>query len=307
MINPDLHPYLTSLAAHRAKFSDQVGHGYSRLILETYAQENRQPLPNGVKVSEQLIPYAGAFLRALVFRPERQSSKAGVLYFHGGAFMEGSPETHFDTTAEISHRLDVTVLSLDYSLAPEHSFPAAVNECIAATHWVFENASQLGFDPHKIILWGDSAGANLATVAALDRATHEPKPIAQILHYPVLDFSRDRPSYTENAAGPIVTLASMDYVDGLYCPDIVDRSDPLAAPLLAQDVTHLPPTFIAVAEHDPLRDDGYAYADKLSAAGVDVAFDSGAGLIHSYLRAVPSSQSAEDAFQRSVDWLRSIL
>lgn len=306
MTNPDLQPYLDKLQAFRAGFGDATGHGYGRLLLESFALSNRQPLPDGVFVGELLIPYKSGSLRVVTFRPDLAGPVPAVLYLHGGAFMEGSPETHFDITAKIAARVGAAVFSLDYSRAPEHPFPAAVNECAAALDWLFDEADTLGVDVNRIAVWGDSAGANLSAVTVQNRVDKAPGVAAQVLQYPVLDFDRSRPSYAENANCPIVPLASMDYIDALYCPNPVSRSNPDAAPLLADDFSKLPPSYIAVAEHDPLRDDGVEYFQKLQEAGVSTKFDPGEGLIHGYLRAVPFSESAAAAFDKSLDWLGTL-
>ncbi len=307
MINSDLQPYLDKLRAHEAKFTMFSGHGFGRLKLESFALENRSPLPDGVVVTEQSIPYNDGSLRVLRFQPAGSGLMPAVLYLHGGAFKEGSPETHFDITAQIASSVEAVVISLDYSLAPENPFPAAVHECEACLDWMFTKSETLGINSNKIALWGDSAGANLAAVTAQNRVDKTPSLVAQVLHYPILDFDRSRPSYKENADGPIIEVGMMDYIDSLYCPDSQTRLHPDAAPLLAKEFSTIPASYIAVAEHDPLRDDGYAYAEKLLAAGVETVIDPGEGLIHSYLRAVPVSRSAAVAFNKSMSWLKAQL
>ncbi len=307
MINSDLQPYLESLREHQSKFASYSGHGYGRLMLEAFALENRLPLPDGIVVTEHSIPFNGYSLRVVRFQPAGSGTMPAVLYLHGGAFKEGSPETHFDITAQIASRVESVVFSLDYSLAPECPFPTAVRESAACVDWMITEAESLGINANKIALWGDSAGANLAAVTTQNRANKTPKIVAQVLHYPILDFDRTRPSYKENADGPIVKVDSMDYIDNLYCPDPQTRLHPDAAPLLATELTAIPASYIAVAEHDPLRDDGYAYAEKLDAAGIETMFDPGEGLIHGYLRAAPVSRSAADAFHKSLSWLKERL
>lgn len=306
-VNSDLKPFLDDWDAHWAALPANAGHGARRLHMEIICKANRPPLPDGIGVRETFAPYGDRLIRTLVFSPHGATRAPGVMYLHGGAWMEGSPETSFDTASTIAARLSAVVVSVDYALTPEHPFPTAVHECRAVMDWMFDAADELSIDPARIAVWGDSAGANLAAVTALEFQDHTPALAAEVLVYPVCDFERTRPSYTENADGPLLKVSGMDYVDKLYCRRPEDRTDPLAAPLCATDVSGLPPTRIAVAECDPLRDDGYAYAEKLRAAGIPVDLDPGKGLIHGYLRAVGQSASATDAFEASLDWLEGKL
>jgi acetyl esterase len=228
-----------------------------------------------------------------------------MIYLHGGAFMQGSPETHWDITSGLAHRTGRAVFSVDYAKAPEHPFPAAVNDVRAVVEWLFDNTAGLGVNGAAIAIGGDSAGANLAaamTLAFRGSARHLQ---AQLLIYPCCDFDTTRPSYTENADGPIVTTASMPAVNGMYCPDLAERNNPLAAPLCASSHTGLPPCYLAVAEHDPLRDSGLAYAEALAKAGVPLQLDRGPGLIHGYLRAMAYCSNVRASFERMCDWLNA--
>jgi acetyl esterase/lipase len=162
----------------------------------------------------------------------------------------------------------------------------------------------MSIDPAKIVAGGDSAGANLAAVLTLIfRDDPNIRLNGQLLIYPPVDFRRARPSYTENANGPLLVVAGMPAVNAMYCPDPADLEHPHAAPFLAADHKNLPPAFIAVAEHDPLRDDGVDYADKLKASGVDVVLDRGKGLIHGYLRSMEFCSDARDKLQAMAKWL----
>jgi acetyl esterase len=220
--------------------------------------------------------------------------------------MVGSPETHWDITATLAAACEMVVISVDYALAPEQPFPAAVDDCRAVVQWAFSEAGALGLRREAIAIGGDSAGANLAAAMTLLFRGAPERLRAQLLVYPGMDFSHDRPSHRENGDGPIVTVAAMAAVDAAYCPDPQDRLNPLAAPLLAESHDGLPPAFVAVAEHDPLRDSGIAYAEALRAAGVAVVLDRGPGLIHSYLRAVTYCAAARQAFERMGAWLRTV-
>lgn len=218
--------------------------------------------------------------------------------------MQGSPETHWDVTSRIAANCGHAVVSVDYALAPEHPFPAAVHDCQAVIQWAVDFADAQGFVRGAVAVGGDSAGANLAAAQTLIYRDTSLRLKAQLLVYPGVDFRLDRDSHRENADGPIITVASMPQVNAMYCPNPQDMDNPLAAPLRAARHDGLPPAFIAVAEHDPLRDEGLAYADVLQRAGVDVELDRGPGLIHGYLRAMGYCADSRRALERMCEWLR---
>jgi acetyl esterase len=239
-----------------------------------------------------------------IFRPAGAAPRPALIDMHGGAWMQGSPETHWDITARIAAACDQVVISVDYALAPEHPFPAAVNDCQAVVRWCFARAGELGVRADSIAVGGDSAGGNLAAAQTLLFRGSDIRLKAQLLIYPGVEFRLDRPSHVENANGPIISVASMPAVDAAYCPNPDDMRNPLAAPLLASSHAGLPPAFVAVAEHDPLRDGGKAYAQALRESGGVVELDEGPGLIHGYLRAMAYCADSRRALERMCSWLR---
>ena len=307
MINPELKPFLADWAAAWARLPAGVSPAARRAHFETIAAEMRQPTPEGVTTEEHHVGVPGSALpvRVRSFRPGGPGPHAALIYMHGGAWMQGSPETHWDITAGLAARTGRAVFSVDYAKAPERPFPAAVSDVCAVVGWLFDEAAALGVDGGSIAIGGDSAGANLAAAMTLVFRDTPRRLQAQLLVYPACDFDMDRPSYRENAEGPIVTVASMPAVNAMYCPNPADRVNPLAAPLHADSQAGLPPAFIAVAEHDPLRDSGLAYAEALRAAGVPVELDRGPGLIHGYLRAMAYCADARAVFARMGEWLNA--
>jgi len=306
MINPELNPFLADWAAAWARLPAGSGAAQRRAHFETIALEMRQPTPAGVttEVVHVSAGETGRKVRVRIFRPSDAGPLPALIYMHGVAWMQGSPETHWDITADIAANTARVVISVDYALTPEHPFPQALNDCSAVVEWAFSRAQALGIRKEMIAIGGDSAGANLAAAQTL---IHRGTPLAlsaQLLVYPAVDFTMDRDSHRENADGPVVTVASMPAVNAMYCPNPADLTNPLAAPLRAASHAGLPPAFVAVAEHDPLRDEGLVYADALRAAGVPVELDRGIGLIHGYLRARPYCADARLAFDRMCDWLR---
>jgi acetyl esterase/lipase len=304
MLDPELKPFLDEWQRQWAKIAPNATPQQRREHFEVIAAEMRLPTPDGVSTDrvEWIDTPVGA-VRVRVFRHDDDAAQPCLIYMHGGAWMQGSPETHWDITARIAAFNRQTVISVDYALAPEHPFPAAIVQVGAVVEWAFANAGDLGIDPARIAIGGDSAGGNLAAATALKFRGSECPLHAQLLIYPAVEFEQARPSFTENADGPLLTTAGMPAVNAMYMPNEADRVDPLAAPLKAKDHSGLPPAFVAVAEHDPLRDDGIAYAQALEAAGVPVELHRGTGLIHGYLRAMEYCAASRAALKAMCAWL----
>jgi len=174
-------------------------------------------------------------------------------------------------------------VSVDYRLAPEHPFPAATEDAIATARWVLENAPRLGLDAARIAVGGDSAGGNLAALASIGLRDAERRPAFQLLVYPATDLTRGSPSHAMFADGYFLGKAAIDWYLGHYLRDPADAKNPLASPLLAHDLSRLPPALVITAGFDPLRDEGKAYADKMRAAGVDVELACFEGQMHGFL------------------------
>lgn len=303
MIHPQLQPFLADWAAAWASLPAGSGPAARRAHFETVARAMRQPTPAGVATQEHWVERAGRRVRVRAFRRAVDTPQAALIYLHGGAWMQGSPETHWDITAGLAAATGRAVFSVDYAKSPEHPFPAAVNDARAVVGWLFDEAQALALVRESIAIGGDSAGANLAAAMTLDFRGSDCRLQKQLLIYPACDFDIDRPSYRENPDGPIVTVASMPAVNAMYCPSPADLRHPLAAPLLADSHAGLPPALVAVAEHDPLRDSGIAYAEALQAAGVPVLLDYGPGLIHGYLGALAYCDEVRAGFARMAHWL----
>jgi acetyl esterase len=237
------------------------------------ALKNRASIPGLPNDVETLEVEIAPGLAARLYMPPRASVPLPVLvYLHGGGWVFGSVATHDPFCRLLSEAAGVIVASVEYRLAPEHPYPAAVEDTLAAVHWVADNAAEWGGNPSRLALGGDSAGANLAAVAA-NRvcATAETHALhALLLLYPVTAHpSAAHPSYTENATGYGLEANIMRWFWEQYAPGI-SPNDPDASPLQSQKVPPLPPTLVATAEYDVLRDEGIAYAEKLEAAGIAV-------------------------------------
>ncbi|MBD1547769.1 alpha/beta hydrolase [Roseibium aggregatum] len=303
MINPELDAFLSVWDEGWSVLPANASPKERRLLFEYIAERMRLPRPEGVTSSVRFVPCEKRNVLVRIDRHDDGGTQPCLVYMHGGAWAQGSPMTHADITMRIAAANSQTVVSVDYALAPEHPFPQAVHECRDAVKWVKDNAADLGIDPDRIAVGGDSAGGNLAAAMTIALRGTAYAPMAQLLIYPGTDFDMSKPSYKENADAPLLKVAGMPTVNANYCPNEEDRKNPLAAPSLAESHAGLPQAYIAVAQYDPLRDDGTTYADKLRAAGVPVEFDKGEGLIHGYLRAMEYCAASRDSLARMCAWL----
>lgn len=255
---------------------------------------------DGVTATDSVArPTDGTQLPVRVYRPDSASPGRQlpvVVNFHGGGWVSGDPHQSEWWCSSVSADAGVVVVSVDYRLAPEHPFPAAPEDCYAATAWVAEHADELGVDPGRLAVMGDSAGGNLAAVVCLMARDRGGPPIAlQILLYPSVELVEEFPSKAENANAPILTRRDMENCPQLYFHNS-DRemTDPYASPLRG-DHHGLPPALIQTAQFDPLRDEGPAYAEALRGAGVPVRYTNYVDAVHGYIsipRVVPAARQA---------------
>jgi len=200
--------------------------------------------------------------------PARASTLPALVYYHGGGWTIGDLDTHDVLCRELCNAGGTVVVAVDYRMGPEHRFPAAVDDCIAATSWVHRQASELGIDPTRLAVGGDSAGGNLAAVVSIAARDAGTLPIAyQLLIYPATDMRRGHPSHTENGSGYLLTSETIGYYHDHYIADPAHDLDWRASPLLHPDLSRLPPALVLTAGFDPLRDEGFDYANRLVAAG----------------------------------------
>lgn len=207
----------------------------------------------------------------------------GFVYFHGGGMVGGSIETHDRVAAALAQTTGCRLVSVGYRLAPEHRFPAAIEDAVTSTKWISEHAPSLGIDPEQLVVGGDFAGATLAAVVCQEALrSGGPAISAQCLICPVLDFEETSPSREEFAENHLLEMATLKADLALYLPAGVERGDPRISPLRAVKFTGLPAAIIHTAEFDPMRDEGNAYAAKLVAAGVEVEHVCHDGMIHNF-------------------------
>ena len=238
-------------------------------------------------IENRAVPGPAGDIPVRVYTPlgAADATLPGLVFFHGGGFVLGDLDSHDDLCRALANGSGCRAVSVGYRLAPEHPFPAAVEDCWAATRHVAANAAQFGIDPARLAVGGDSAGGNLAAVVSqLAKTDRAPQIAFQLLIYPVTQLGApvDTPSMRENAKGYFLEKEGMDWFTRLYCPDAAHRSDPRLSPLLCPDLAGLPPAYVITAGFDPLRDEGRAYADKLDAAGVPVTYVNYPGMVHGF-------------------------
>lgn len=230
------------------------------------------------------IPGPAGDIPIRIYTPAGSGPFPVVVFFHGGGWVLGDLESHDVLCRAVANGADSVVVAVDYRLAPEHKFPAAAEDCYAATVWTAANAASLGADPARLAVLGDSAGGNLAAVVCLmARDRGAPQIAFQVLAYPVTDYVFDSPSYQECADGFLLSRDSMIWFWRHYLPDEASGQNPYASPLREKDLSGLPPAFVLTGEYDPLRSEGDAYAERLREAGVKVQHQSYSGLIHGFL------------------------
>ena len=265
-------------------------------------------LPVG-KVENRSIDGPGGQIPLRIYTPltEGDAPPPIAMMFHGGGWVIGDLDTADGQSRELCAGAGCIVVSVDYRLAPEHRFPAAADDCFAATLWASENGSALGGDPKHIAVVGDSAGGNLAAVVTLmARDAGGPAIAAQVLVYPATNGVRfETASYRECAEGYMLTAEAMHWFWDQYA-DPGERSNPRASPLLAGDLSGLPPALVMTAEYDPLRDDGEAYATALEAAGNTVECVRFDGFLHGFFAHGPTIPATRPAMEKACAMIGSL-
>lgn len=261
--------------------------------------------PEVAQVSELFAPGPGGNVPVRVFRPRTDELLPVLVFFHGGGFVVGDVDTHDGTCRTLAVAADCIVVSADYRLAPEHPYPAGVEDCYAATSWAVEIAESLGGDPSRVSVGGDSAGGNMAAVVALmARDRGGPALVSQLLIYPVVDCDFETPSYAENAHGYLLTRPLMQWFWQQYLSDPAHALDAYACPGKATDLAKLPAAIVLTAGYDPLRDEGDEYARRLEAAGTATVHRRWDGMIHGFFAMTAMLTAARDAVAFAAEQLR---
>jgi len=255
-----------------------------------------EPAPALPRIEDIRIPGPAGEIPARVYSASAaKTPQPTVAYFHGGGWVQGDLETHHGLCARLAKHAGVLVVAVDYRLAPEHKFPAAVEDCLAAYRWLRTKGRDVGADLSRVAVAGDSAGGNLsAVVSQLAASAGVPAPTCQVLIYPAVDFSLETSSHRELADGHVIPRDRILWYMEQYLKSDADKSDLRASPLRAPSLEGQPPAMIVTAGFDPLRDEGRAYGDRLREAGVDVVYREYPGQIHAFVsltKAIPQGMA----------------
>lgn len=252
-------------------------------------------------------PLAGSDVPVRVYRPVSANTVLpALLYVHGGGWSIGSVDGVDALCRELAARADCVVVSVDYRQAPEHPFPAPLDDCWTALQWLVDNADQLNVDPSRIAVAGDSAGGNLAAALTLRaREVGGPALVFQLLIYPATESEPVARSRIDYADAPILTAADVDWFWNLYLPDREQRGNPLAVPARAETLESLPAAAVLVAEFDPIRGDGVEYAALLADAGVEVTVRTYTGVYHGFIQLLGALAKTEVAIDDAASMLRT--
>jgi len=304
------HPQVLQLLERAAKSPLPLYHTVPPHVARRLYRETRSVLaPPTPEVGSARLLVADRAITLRAYRPANVADSEvlpALVFFHGGGWVIGDLDTHDVLCRQLSNGARCAVFSVDYRLAPEHRFPAAVDDAIAATRWVASNARELAVDPSRLAVGGDSAGGNLATVVALDARDHAgPRLCFQLLIYPGTDQRCGFPSHQKNGEGYLLTRHSIAYFRSHYLPNPGDFLDWRASPLLAEGLAALPPAFVLTAGFDPLLDEGRAYAERLAKENVEVAYREYSDMIHGFILFGGVLDTANAAVEDCCDRLRA--
>lgn len=276
------------------------------------AREVANPEPPALaSVTAMTIPGPDGAIPARLYTPQTLRRQDGLspclVFFHGGGWVIGDLDSHDVVCRILAHEGEMLVISVDYRLAPEHKFPAAIDDAIAATRWIADNAVQLNVDVTHLFVGGDSAGGNLSAIVAIDaRDNGGPKLRGQLLIYPATDFRMDHPSHHEPETSCLLTHTVMHWFADHYLNSSADIDNWRASPARMDNMKGLPPAYVLIAGADPLRDEGDEYAKRLADAGVAVTHKAYPGQFHGFITMGKILSKANEALRDIGGWLKSL-
>jgi acetyl esterase len=280
-----LHPQVAALLERVARSPLPPYHTVPPFVARRVYRDTRAALaPKAPELADVRLLVFDRSIAVRAYRPVLDETLPALVFFHGGGWTIGDVDTHDVLCRQLALGARCAVFSVDYRLAPEAPFPAAVEDCFRATQFVHSHAVELRVEPNRIAVGGDSAGGNLAAVVALlARDRGAPALAGQLLIYPATDQRCSMPSHERNGEGYLLTREGIRFFRSSYLPNPRDYTDWRASPLLASSHAKLPPAFVLTAGYDPLVDEGRAYAERLAAAGVDVAYREHSDMIHGFV------------------------
>jgi len=307
-LDPQVKTVLDQLASLNGPPIQELGVTEARALLERLAAIGGPPA-EVARVEDRTFAGPAGDVPVRIYRPTDDAGPQPVLvWFHGGGWVLGSIEGSDLTCRDLAAQSGVVIVSVGYRLAPEHPYPSGLGDCYAALVWVTATAGDLGVDPDRVAVGGDSAGGNLAAVVALAaRDRGGPAVRFQLLVYPVTDALMSHPSVRDNGQGYMLTDDSMKWFIELYLGERGDPKDPLVSPVYADDLSGLPPALVITAEYDPLRDEGEAYGTRLQRDRVAAKVSRYDGMIHGFFSMGAIVDAARRATAEAADALRGAL
>lgn len=308
-LDPLVKAYLDKTAATaRPRAWDMTPEALRQAFHAMMQQTGPKDVPIG-KVENFTIPGPGGALRARGYLPVAAAGPLPTLiYFHGGGFVAGSLETHDGLCRQLVADGGFKVIAVEYRLAPEHPYPAAVQDAWAASLWIEQNGAELGVDAGRLAVGGDSAGGTLAAIVTqMAKEKGGLKLAFQLLLFPNTQGSGDTSSLNEFAVGYFLERRAIEHFNTLYLPPDLDRNAPTISPLRARDFSDLPPAYVMLAGYDPLHDEGLAYAEKLRAAGVKVTIADYPELVHGFIYLQTVLPQAHDAMAKAAKAVKAAL
>lgn len=308
----NIHPDMEILARARVAAAPDQSVEEARRNWTIYSSALSEPHPASMEVHDRTLTTAAGEVPVRIYRPDAAADGEGrqpaILYLHGGGFMKGDLDSSDSVAWGFAEAAGATVVSVDYRLTPEHPYPAAFDDCYGVLTWVAANGAEIGIDAARIAVAGDSAGGNLGAALALAaRDRGGPAICAQALIYPGTGLDQDAGSYIENAEAPGLSTAGTKKYRDWYLPGMQDTDDPYARPVMAKDLSNLPPAHIHTAQYDPIRDDGRVYAGLLIAAGCQVTYREAKGMVHGFMRARFEGPAAAAEYALICDFLKTEL
>jgi acetyl esterase len=307
-LDPQLEAILAAIAGG-GMFDDGIGYPEMRERFEATAPMMWDPAANPMAaVEDRVLAGPAGNLPVRIYTPSTEAApQPALVYFHGGGFTIGSIATADPMCRFLARAAGCLVVSVGFRVAPEDPFPASIDDCLAALRWVGEHAASFGGDPARLAVGGDASGGTYAAVCAQLVRDGGPRLVFQLLLSPCTDFSTRHPSRDEFADDELIPDAMVDMVMDAYAPPGVDRTDPRVSPLLAPDLSGVAPAYVLASEYDFLRDEEQAYADRLSAAGVDVTFRCWPGTVHNFFSMYDHLDVARAAMGEAAAALRAAL